>query len=163
MLDISSISNRMALKISIAYIYRVSQKNWVLPNWAVSDLPQISLVFLPNWQQDLQMLNLAKLSFFETPCRNPFDRPTNQTSSSTTFSVKGSCSDNADFAFAEFEFESTLVTEWNWVIFKFEMTVKIIVTAQYCRTPQTSYVQLFYIFGLFVGSFLLGRVADRCS
>ena len=109
------------------------------------------------------MLNLAKLSFFETPCRNPFDRPTNQTSSSTTFSVKGSCSDNADFAFAEFEFESTLVTEWNWVISKYKITVLIFVTAQYCRTPQTSYVQLFYIFGLFVGSFLLGRVADRCS
>ena len=95
---------------------------------------------------------------------NPFDQPTNQTSSlSSTFSVKGSCSENADFAFAEFEFESTLVTEWNWVISKYKITVKVFVTAQYCRTPQTSYVQLFYIFGLFVGSFLLGRVADRCS
>ena len=94
---------------------------------------------------------------------NPFDQPTNQTSSlSSTFSVKGLCSENADFAFAEFEFESTLVTEWNWVIFKNKITVEIFVTAQYCRTPQTSYVQLFYIFGLFVGSFLLGRVADRC-
>ena len=32
-----------------------------------------------------------------------------------TFSVVASCPENADFAFAKFEFDSTLVTEWNWV------------------------------------------------
>ena len=31
------------------------------------------------------------------------------------FSVVVSCPENADFAFAKFEFDSTLVTEWNWV------------------------------------------------
>ena len=40
------------------------KKIWVLPIWAFADLSRISKVFLPNWQQDLQMLNLAKLSFF---------------------------------------------------------------------------------------------------
>ena len=49
------------------YVEGVS-KNWVLPNKAFADLSWMSSVLLPNWKQDLQMLNLVKLSFFETPC-----------------------------------------------------------------------------------------------
>ena len=41
------------------------------------------------------------------------------------FSVVVSCPENADFAFAKFEFDSTLVTEWNWV-----STVMILMTSQ---------------------------------
>ena len=48
-------------------LYRVSQKNWAFPNWAFPDLSQISYVFLFNWKQDLQKLNLVKLIFFKTP------------------------------------------------------------------------------------------------
>ena len=40
------------------------QKLEFAKNWAYADLPRISQVFLPNWQQDLRLLNLIKLSFF---------------------------------------------------------------------------------------------------
>ena len=42
-------------------------KKWVLPNWAFADMPLISKIFLPNWQQNLQMLTSIKLSFFRNP------------------------------------------------------------------------------------------------
>ena len=47
------------------YVEGVS-KNWVLPNKAFADLSWMSSVLLPNWKQDLQMLNCIKLSFLDT-------------------------------------------------------------------------------------------------
>ena len=40
------------------------QKLEFAKNWAYADSPRISQVFLPNWQQDLRLLNLKKHSFF---------------------------------------------------------------------------------------------------
>ena len=48
-----------------AEYYRVSQKNWVLPNWAFGDpasrWEEILMIFVTN------LLNLVKLSFFRHP------------------------------------------------------------------------------------------------
>ena len=50
-----------------AEYYRVSQKNWVFPNWAFGDpasrWEEILMIFVTN----LEMLDLEKLSFFRHP------------------------------------------------------------------------------------------------
>ena len=45
-------------------IYRVSKKNWVLPNWAFGDPAASWEEILMIFKENLQMLNLVKLSFF---------------------------------------------------------------------------------------------------
>ena len=47
------------------YVEGVS-KNWVLPKKPFADLSWMSSVLLPNWKQDLQMLNCIKLIFLDT-------------------------------------------------------------------------------------------------
>ena len=55
------------------------------------------------------------------------------------------CPPNAEFAFADFQFEETLVTEWDLV----------------CDQDYRSLGIAFYMVGLMVGSFGCGWLADR--
>merc|ERR1711892_555029 len=72
----------------------------------------------------------------------------NNTCSSTDFDTDSvsECHPGVKFAFAEFEFKETLVTKWENICGK---------------KPLISFVQIFYIAGLLVGSFLSGKLADK--
>ena len=71
----------------------------------------------------------------------------NTTCSLTDFGTQSvKCPSGGKFAFNDFEFKETLVTKWGSVCGK---------------SPPISIVQTLYIFGLLVGSFLSGKLADK--
>jgi len=77
-----------------------------------------------------------------------FIDPENKTCSTTEFDMSSAvqCPKGGKFVFRDFEFDETLVTKWGSVCGK---------------SPPVSIVQTVYIFGLFVGSFLFGKLADK--
>ena len=77
-----------------------------------------------------------------------FTDENNKTCSRTEFDTSSvvDCPHNTKFAFSDFEFKETLVTKWGNVCGK-EVFI--------------SFLQFIYIFGLLVGSFLSGKLADK--